>query len=537
MDIAMHQLIKESSLKLSLMFRANYLDCDRSEVIRAQNSPEAMLYYKAMSELFFCMNGLYQSQSDPVWDLTSEIRETAIEIFQRYRPSMNLPIHMSAKIIAALFEKNFVPDQHFFRNQLAHLKDGQTIFSTYIVPHRLLELNSFLSRIGFECDRFSTQDILEVLRLPKFSEPEELGHSGRYVLTHALMYLTDFGRNRHHLINRDQYDEAGLIATLRKAALHSLKEGHYDLFGECLMSLAYLDQKPDELFEEWWKIVLHQVSFGVISSSPNGIPSGKVPFSYNFVSGFMEWYFERAYHTTLVGLLLHSHLHRNQKMKSFHVPLQLRKSPRTTNREQSLRHLTQVMIHLAEGRGYMYEVPDLTQLDRRGLVQAARNIMVQGTYPERLAEIRNQDDFDVCETLSLCLLSDDKEAIPVIARLFMQTDQAIADSEVKQPLGYLESLLCVALDTFIHRSRFASQHDDEFLLYIRERIRAPLFDEVRRSSHLGRAMIDVIEFVTGCPVHVPVNRVLSELSVVAEFQNSAAMFCRSEFQGVRHAIS
>jgi hypothetical protein len=143
-------------------------------------------------------------------------------------------------------------------------------------------LNSLLSREDHDAAMI---DCLAIA-LAAVETADRCSSSLLYDLTHAIFFLTHFGRRDPSLIN--EYRDK-LCTHLGDFTLRRLQSGDFDLGAELLMCQLYVGRPKDRLFLQALKLLVDSVREDGIIPAPS-LPDGMDTF---------DW----CYHTTLVGLM------------------------------------------------------------------------------------------------------------------------------------------------------------------------------------------------------------------------------------------
>lgn len=156
-----------------------------------------------------------------------------------------------------------------FRRHLSALISSDALFAVERPPFRMLEVAQLAHVFGVECHRELARSAVRsgCLRYPPnlFASVE----MDAYAVTHAVFYLTDFGRGP---IVDEPVDWEGVRTVLRSALLLWAGRGNLDVALECAVALRLARDPPSGL-EQWVldKAAAQIAEEGVITS-PHGEP-------------------------------------------------------------------------------------------------------------------------------------------------------------------------------------------------------------------------------------------------------------------------
>ncbi|PTL39103.1 DUF6895 family protein [Alkalicoccus saliphilus] len=161
--------------------------------------------------------------------------------------------------------------------------------SIELVPFRKMDLEYFLWKSDLQGEPDWIKHFPSTI-LGRFQSTITLDESAAYSITHTLFYMTDFG-NRSLSLSQSDIDE---IANVLEALLiHYWRVGHYDLMGELLINLTFLEKNNTYLYRNARNAFLNAWN-----------EDGSIPAMKNKRNESEQSEFSFCYHTTLVGVLL-----------------------------------------------------------------------------------------------------------------------------------------------------------------------------------------------------------------------------------------
>jgi hypothetical protein len=162
------------------------------------------------------------------------------------------------------------------------------------VPFRTLDLRYMLDLAGLPAPVPAIRDGYRQTLAARTDEMVDLTDYDLYCLTHALFYLTDFGRTPATAIAPDQLDalryRVGLLLGTQVLA------GNWDLTGELLIACDCLRHEPACRAAAWR-------AFAAAQQPDGAIPGPEWPATEVAREDRRRRDFELNYHTTLVGAL------------------------------------------------------------------------------------------------------------------------------------------------------------------------------------------------------------------------------------------
>ena len=180
-----------------------------------------------------------------------------------------------------------------FRTRLRALLDEGSLLSTERTPTGELDLLSALATAGLSDRIPRTDSVYPRTLLAACPSLYRLTDADAYALTHALFFLTDFGRHRASCIEPEV--SLWCRTSLPRLLGFYLKRGNWDIAGELLIALASVGGACLPPCEEAWTLIFHA------QNTDGSFPGGDLSRATN--TGDERQRFRADYHTTLVVLL------------------------------------------------------------------------------------------------------------------------------------------------------------------------------------------------------------------------------------------
>lgn len=181
----------------------------------------------------------------------------------------------------------------YYEQTLRLLKRWRYPGAIEVVPHRLLDRHYFLWKAGLKlAPKWSHH--YRATSLPHMTHPQYLDDDAAYVFTHTLFYLTDFGRHRPALEQRDLQHLSRLGEYL---SIHSWRLRLWDILGELLIGLCGLERQRSRLFIDAAN------AFRGAQNEDGSIPPNDEALPLNTSDDPEASSFRHRYHTTLVMAL------------------------------------------------------------------------------------------------------------------------------------------------------------------------------------------------------------------------------------------
>jgi hypothetical protein len=201
------------------------------------------------------------------------------------------PAIASAYLMPYLFLRSGGHRSRYYEETLAQLRRSGGLRRMELVPYRALEREYVLWRAGVVRSTPRWRALWRATSLGLCGSSLTIDDEAAYSVTHTLFYLTDFGRRRAPFTSSER---SGAVTLTQALALHYWRCGHWDLLGECLLSLSYLDAADDEI---------HEAALDAFLNAWR--PDGTIPSrARRRPKQDADRQFRDCYHTTLVGLLL-----------------------------------------------------------------------------------------------------------------------------------------------------------------------------------------------------------------------------------------
>lgn len=185
-----------------------------------------------------------------------------------------------------------------YKEIIQQIIDQKYVTATETTAMRLLDRRHMLDCGQFDHSLPSYEELYKNTLLAKEPAIVYLTDTDVYAITHALFYLTDFGRCVAPVLDGDHLLAVRwIIETL--LGLY-LRRRHWDLVGELLLDCYCLHWYPDIIFTLAWEILMEaQLADGSIP----GPRFSEEHLSLLPDSQKMQYCFEQNYHTTIVNAI------------------------------------------------------------------------------------------------------------------------------------------------------------------------------------------------------------------------------------------
>jgi hypothetical protein len=223
--------------------------------------------------------------------VAEQLTDPALRELPRKRPLQAFPYLQPYLVL----RRNGFRDD-YWESTLARLADRCLPAAAEAVPYRRLDVHYFLTAAGLGCDGPSETELFDRTFLAQYTDPLAIDDDAAYALTHAVFYLTDFGRRRSPLL--PSLEAARHAEVMDSLAVHYWRLGHWDLLGETA-ACSFLLAGPSATR-------LAASARLAAARRPDGAVPGTARREEELEQDLptSEEVFSACYHTTIVALLL-----------------------------------------------------------------------------------------------------------------------------------------------------------------------------------------------------------------------------------------
>lgn len=170
-----------------------------------------------------------------------------------------------------------------------------------IVPYRALDVAYFLRKAQLKFPE-EPETLAKSTFLFKAAGRLYVDHDLAYAITHTIFYLTDFGFIRSRIIEDNILRVSSVLLSL---IVHHVRSGHFDILGELLACWCFCGLQKNRIVETALRFFLAQHVHGGAIAGRREVKTDLLN-QQNVTT--REQLFGTCYHTTIVSLLVTTHL-------------------------------------------------------------------------------------------------------------------------------------------------------------------------------------------------------------------------------------